>query len=60
MNKDKIFTEQQIEVIKEIVRDEIKKADATKASAKKVAEIVNKEMSKYFKQIDQETDPDIF
>lgn len=38
----------------------IKKADATKASAKKVAEIVNKEMSKYFKQIDQETDPDIF
>lgn len=25
MNKDKIFTEQQIEVIKEIVRDEIKK-----------------------------------
>lgn len=55
-----IFTKQQIEVIKEIVRDEIKKADATKASAKKVAEIVNKEMSKYFKQIDQETDPDIF
>lgn len=55
-----IFTKQQIEVIKEIVRDEIKKADATKASAKKDAEIVNKEMSKYFKQIDQETDPDIF
>ena len=33
MNKDKIFTEQQIEVIKEIVRDEIKKADKQRLSA---------------------------
>ena len=37
-----------------------KKADATKASAKKIAEIVQKDLSKYFKQIDQETNPDIF
>lgn len=31
--KEKIFTEQQIEVIKEIVRDEIKKADKQRLSA---------------------------
>lgn len=33
MNKDKIFTEQQIKAIKEIVRDEIKKADKQRLSA---------------------------
>ena len=32
----------------------IKKADASKASAKKIAGIVKKELSKYFDSIDQE------
>lgn len=33
MTKDKIFTERQIETIKQIVRDEIKKADKQRLSA---------------------------